>query len=86
MAFYDLPLHELQTYQPTREEPEDFDQFWRESLADARQHPLEARFTAVDFGLRTVETFDVTFAGYGGQPIKGWLLLPVPGAGRSPAW
>ena len=35
MAFYDLPLHELQTYQPTREEPEDFDQFWRESLAEA---------------------------------------------------
>ena len=49
MAFYDLPLHELQTYQPTREEPGDFDQFWQESLADARQHPLDARFC----GLRT---------------------------------
>jgi cephalosporin-C deacetylase len=23
-----------------------------------------------------VETFDVTFNGYGGHPIKGWLLLP----------
>ena len=38
MAFFDLPLHELQTYQPTREEPGDFDQFWRESLAEARRH------------------------------------------------
>ena len=37
MAFYDLPLHELQTYQPAREEPEDFDQFWQESLAEARR-------------------------------------------------
>lgn len=71
MAFYDLPLHELQAYQPAREEPEDFDQFWRGSLAEARQHPLDARFAAADFGMRTVETFDVTFAGYGGQPIKG---------------
>jgi cephalosporin-C deacetylase len=27
--------------------------------------------------MRTVECFDVTFNGYGGQPIKGWLLLPA---------
>jgi cephalosporin-C deacetylase len=26
--------------------------------------------------MQTVEMFDVTFAGYDGQPIKGWLLLP----------
>jgi cephalosporin-C deacetylase len=84
MAFYDLPLHELQTYQPVREEPRDFDQFWQESLAEARRHPLDARFVAADFGLRTVETFDVTFAGYGGQPIKGWLLLPRDRSGPLP--
>ena len=42
MAFYDLPLHELQTYQPAREEPGDFDRFWQESLAEARRHPLDA--------------------------------------------
>ena len=84
MAFYDLPLHELQTYQPTREEPEDFDRFWQESLADARQHPLDARFSPADFGMRTVETFDVTFAGYGGQAIKGWLLLPRDRSGPVP--
>jgi cephalosporin-C deacetylase len=30
----------------------------------------------VDYGLQTVETFDVTFNGYAGQPVKGWFLLP----------
>ncbi len=31
--------------------------------------------------LKLVEAFDVTFAGFGGHPVKGWLLLPrgVPG-------
>jgi cephalosporin-C deacetylase len=30
----------------------------------------------VDTGLKLVESYDVTYAGYAGQPIKGWLNLP----------
>lgn len=80
MPFFDLPIEQLQTYLPPRLEPPDFDDFWQRTLERAREHPLEARFQAVDFGLRLVESYDVTFNGYCGQPIKGWLLLP---AGRS---
>jgi cephalosporin-C deacetylase-like acetyl esterase len=73
--FFDLPLEQLVQYRPPRIEPEDFDAFWDATLAEARQHPLDERFEPVDAGLRLVETFDVTFAGFGGQPIKGLLLL-----------
>jgi cephalosporin-C deacetylase len=76
MAFFDLSLDELQVYKPACQEPADFDQFWSETLAQARAYPLEARFEAADFSLHTLESFDVTFNGYGGQPVKGWLLLP----------
>jgi cephalosporin-C deacetylase len=75
-TLYDLPLDELQVYTPQREEPADFDLFWQTTLADVRDYPLNARFEPVEVGLRTVDAFDVTYAGYGGQPIKGWLLLP----------
>ena len=76
MALFDLSLDELKSYLPTRQEPADFDEFWAATLAETRSYPLEACFEAVDFGLQTLETFDVTFNGYAGQPIKGWLLLP----------
>jgi len=76
MAYFDLPFEELQEYKPARVEPEDFDAFWQTTLAETRAFPLDARFVAADFGLTTVETFDVTFNGYAGQPIKGWLILP----------
>lgn len=76
MAFFDLPLEELQTYQPERVEPHDFDAFWHSTLAAARQHALNPRFERVDYGLSAQETYDVTFAGFDGQPIKGWLVLP----------
>lgn len=82
--FFDFPLEQLVTYRPPRVEPVDFDAFWDATLAEARQHPLAARFEPVDAGLRLVETFDVTFAGYGGQPIKGWLLLPRGRSGPLP--
>ena len=73
---FDMPLEELQVYLPLRDEPCDFDAFWEQTLAEARGHPLNAAFDPVDYGLRTVDTYDVTFHGYGGQPIKGWLLMP----------
>jgi cephalosporin-C deacetylase len=74
---FDLPLEQLREYRPSREEPADFDSFWATTLATARAHPLAATFEPIDVGLRTVRSYDVTFAGYGGQPIRGWLLLPA---------
>ena len=73
---FDLPLDALQTYQPTRHEPDAFDAFWQRSLEEARQVDLNAVFEPVDYGLATLDAFDVTFSGYAGQRIKGWFLLP----------
>ncbi len=84
MPFFDKPLEELRFYKPEREEPPDFDAFWAETLAEARQHPLQATFEPVDYGLKTVSAYDVTFAGYGGQPVKGWFLLPAGAEGPLP--
>ena len=84
MAFFDLPLNELQKYLPPRQEPDDFDAFWQKTLAETAEFPLNARFEPVDEGLQTIDTYDVTFAGYGGQPIKGWFLLPRQRSGPLP--
>lgn len=73
---FDLPLEELKKYRPERSEPKDFEAFWARTLEETRQFPLNARFEPVDTGLKLVDTFDVTFNGYGGQPVKGWLMLP----------
>jgi cephalosporin-C deacetylase len=84
MALFDYPLEQLKSYQPPRVEPADFDAFWQQTLAEARRYPLDVRFEPVDYGLRLVESFDVTFRGYGGQEIKGWLQLPRQRSGPLP--
>lgn len=84
MAQYDLPLDELRAYRPQRHEPADFDAFWEATLAAARTAGFAPRFEPFDAGLATVEVLDVTFAGFGGDPIKAWLLLPRARDGRLP--
>lgn len=83
--FFDLPLDQLRTYVPQRNEPADFDRFWRDTLDATRAFPLDARYEPVDAGLRTLEVFDLSYRGYGGQTIRGWLLLPRQRTGRVPA-
>ena len=61
--FFDMPLQELHEYKPERHEPEAFDTFWQKTLAEARKHPLDAKFQAVDYGLRLVDSYDVSFNG-----------------------
>ena len=72
----DLPLSELRGYQPEVTEPADFDEFWADQLRAARADRAEPTFVPVDGPLRHADVFDVTFPGYGGDPIKGWLLAP----------
>ncbi|MFJ9682183.1 acetylxylan esterase [Streptomyces sp. NPDC101194] len=85
MAFFDLPQDELERYRPTLAEPADFDEFWRKTLAQQGDFELAATFEPVHNGLATIDTFDVTFAGYGGHPVRGWLQLPVTRTGPLPA-
>ncbi len=80
----DLTLEELTTYNPPFEEPGDFNGFWSETIAETRRHPLGATFTRFEGHLKLVETFDVTFHGWGGQPVKGWFLLPALRKGPLP--
>ncbi|MEV8566342.1 acetylxylan esterase [Streptomyces sp. NPDC051322] len=78
MALFDLPQDELRSYRSQSVEPEDFDQFWAKTLAETRSHDLDARFEPVTgTGLTAVDVYDVTFAGFGGHPVKGWFILPA---------
>jgi len=82
LALYDLTGPALTSFRSQAVEPEGFDAFWAETLELTRSAPLDARFAPVDTGLALVETLDVTFAGWAGQPVKAWLTVPR-GAARS---
>lgn len=77
MPLFDLPLAQLRAYVSDVTPPADFGAFWDATIAEARAFPLDAVFEPVENYLAVIDTFDVTFAGYGGAPVKGWLHLPT---------
>ncbi|OAH12994.1 acetylxylan esterase [Streptomyces jeddahensis] len=81
MALIDLPVEELTRYRPERDEPEDFDRFWEDTLARASAAPVDAVFSPHPTRLRLIDVYDVSFTGWGGQRIAAWLLLPANATG-----
>ena len=86
MPLLDMSLEEMRSYKPARDEPEDFDDFWQGTLAEAREFDLNASFEPVDSGFSTLDVYDVTFSGFNGDRIKGWYMLPRGAGGPCPAW
>ena len=58
-------------------EPVDFDEFWAATLREARNTPARLGHQRVTTALRSMRVEDVTFPGYAGDPVRGWLLTPA---------
>ncbi|MEU3850310.1 acetylxylan esterase [Streptomyces sp. NPDC029554] len=82
MPAFDLPLTELERHRPDIAEPAGFDAFWRSTLEEAgRAEPLVS-VREVETGLRLTRTWDVTFRGFAGDPVRAWFSSPA-GAGAT---
>ncbi|MCP2322973.1 cephalosporin-C deacetylase [Hamadaea flava] len=82
MALFDLPLDQLRRYAPEVPEPADFAEFWATTLGSAAAKPVLIDVRPEPSDLALIDCWDVTFAGFGGDPIRAWYSRP---AGRSEA-
>lgn len=74
--YTDLPEADLCGYHSALREPDDFDAFWAETLAEARECGGDLDVTPVATPLTGLDVFDVTFPGFAGQPVRAWLRVP----------
>ncbi|CAM5385502.1 acetylxylan esterase [Streptomyces canus] len=81
MPAFDLPTRELERYRPDVQEPPDFDGFWRGTLKEAAQTDVLVSVRPAENGLRLTRTWDVTFRGFAGDPVRAWYSRPA-GAGE----
>jgi len=84
VAYADLPFAELRRHVSDGVEPADLDAFWADSLREARSHDLAPVFTPTPNGLVTIDSYSVSFPGFGGQPVAGWLQVPARAEGALP--
>jgi cephalosporin-C deacetylase-like acetyl esterase len=74
--FTDLPEAQLRTFTSDITDPEDFDAFWAETVDESRGRGGTVRVEKVDTPLTTIDVWDVTFPGFGGQPVHAWYKRP----------
>jgi cephalosporin-C deacetylase len=60
----------------TQPEPDDFDAFWKATL-DAADGPVILSAHPEPNGLPLLDCWDVTFAGFDGDPIRAWYTRPA---------
>ncbi|WP_231367296.1 acetylxylan esterase [Schaalia sp. ZJ405] len=84
MPRFDMERDELETYRPTLEEPENFDEFWARTLRENPFIPQKVTITPAQTPLVTLSVFDVTFPGYGGETIHAWLTVPAGSTEKLP--
>lgn len=76
MPLTDIPLAQLREYRPHIPEPDDFDAFWDATLQEARALARPSVLGAPDPHFPELLVQDLTFSGFGGEPIKGWVVRP----------
>lgn len=82
--YVDLSPPQLDVYRSAQVDPPGFDSFWESTLEESRALGGSPSYERIDTPLRSVDVWDVTFPGFGGQPIKGWLRAPVDRSGPLP--
>jgi cephalosporin-C deacetylase len=68
----------------THTDPEDFDAFWADTLAEAATYALEVTVTPAPHVLTAIDVADVTFTGAGGTRVRAWLRTPAGATGPLP--
>lgn len=74
MPIVDLPLEQLRVYHPEPNAPSDLERFWRETLAEASQTPLNASLEKIDYPVDDLDVSRVYYDGWHGARICAWLL------------
>ncbi len=78
------PVAAARAHVSSHVDPDDFDAFWADTLAEAARHDLDVRLAPVDTDLALVDVQDVPFAGSGGTDVRAWLRTPRARPARCP--
>ena len=64
MPSIDMPLEQMRQYRPPLYRPPDFEPFWRRTIAEATDQPLNAELIPYNLPARGLQCYAVRFDGY----------------------
>lgn len=69
-------IEEFEQYCPSLTKRNDFDEFWKDTIALSKAVELNPSLTEIEYPLAYVTCYEMTYDGYDHTKIHGWYLLP----------
>ncbi|HEX8524547.1 MAG TPA: acetylxylan esterase [Tepidisphaeraceae bacterium] len=76
MGSIDMPLDQLRKYLPPLYRESDFESYWKTTITQALNQPINAELIPYDLPTRGVQCYAVRFDGFQGGRLAGWYLRP----------
>lgn len=67
----------LYDYLPALTKKDDFDQFWSDTIRQAKSVPLQAAKQQIDYPSPHVSVYDISYCGMDETRINGWFIVPT---------
>lgn len=79
-----MNLEELKQFRPSLTKQADYDAFWDETLDESRRFPLDAEWVPVDYPVKGIKVYSLSYSGYKGSRVNAWYILPEKATPQSP--
>lgn len=69
-------LEEFRKYKPMLTKEKDFDDFWKKTLNERNNFALDIHMEQLDYPVKGIKAYDLSYRGCNGQKIKAWYVIP----------
>ncbi|MEH7480974.1 acetylxylan esterase [Neobacillus drentensis] len=77
MGYIDDVTKDFYNYLPALTRRDDFDEFWKKTIQQAKAIPLNAEKILVDYPSTHVKVYDISYNGMDETRISGWFIVPA---------
>lgn len=76
MRHIEEKIKHLEAYRPELTKQEDHDVFWERTMKKAKEKALNASLHELDYPIKQVRAFDLTYHGFDETPIQAYYIVP----------
>ncbi|MDC3413821.1 acetylxylan esterase [Aquibacillus sp. 3ASR75-11] len=69
-------MKELESYDPPLTKQTDHDVFWAKTIRQTREKPLCAQLKTIDYPIKQIKAYELTYHGFDDTPIEAFYLVP----------
>ncbi|AST90858.1 MULTISPECIES: acetylxylan esterase [Sutcliffiella] len=77
-------IQQLQAYRPELTKMPDHDAFWSQTLQEAKERPLNEQLIEMDYPIKQITAYELTYHGFDETPIQAYYILPKKIEGKLP--